>query len=240
MSIGIPAFFGLRLHEIFFSSPWLSVKVHLFSRAVGREGHCKQISVACVGSTHSVPATLGLPPLVECMLSLSTLLWLQAALQGLGPELGALPRPKPLRFRFLGTPQRHRLSWACVLWLPWSEQLRQPGAWWAHSLQVQHDFSPPRPSLGFRMCWSGVPCVSPGWLRPSQRMSTIQNFRKSLVRNWKPICSLVGDAPFSLWLVPASHLTPTSGGGWASLQPASSPLVLLSPLFCEPAGYALG
>ena len=27
----------------------------------------------------------------------------------------ALPRSAPLRFRFLGTPQRHRLSWACVL-----------------------------------------------------------------------------------------------------------------------------
>ena len=32
-----------------------------------------------------------------------------------GPGLRALPRPKPLRFRFLGTPQRHRLSWACIL-----------------------------------------------------------------------------------------------------------------------------
>ena len=27
----------------------------------------------------------------------------------------ALPRSVPLRFRFLGTPQRHRLSWACIL-----------------------------------------------------------------------------------------------------------------------------
>ena len=31
-----------------------------------------------------------------------------------GPGLHALPRSKPLRFRFSGTPQRHRLSWACV------------------------------------------------------------------------------------------------------------------------------
>ena len=29
--------------------------------------------------------------------------------------LRALPRSKPLKFRFLGTPQRHRLGWACVL-----------------------------------------------------------------------------------------------------------------------------
>ena len=31
------------------------------------------------------------------------------------PGLRALPRSKALRFRFLGTPQRHRFSWACVL-----------------------------------------------------------------------------------------------------------------------------
>ena len=32
----------------------------MFSRAVGREGHCKQITLACA---RSVSATLGLPPL---------------------------------------------------------------------------------------------------------------------------------------------------------------------------------
>ena len=32
-----------------------------------------------------------------------------------GPGLYALPRSKPLRFRYLGTPQRCRLSWTCVL-----------------------------------------------------------------------------------------------------------------------------
>ena len=33
------------------------------------------------------------------------------------PGLRALPRSKLLRFRFLGTPQRCRLGWACVLCL---------------------------------------------------------------------------------------------------------------------------
>ena len=33
------------------------------------------------------------------------------------PVFHALPRSKPLRFRFSGTPQRHRLGWACVLCL---------------------------------------------------------------------------------------------------------------------------
>ena len=32
-----------------------------------------------------------------------------------GPGLHALPRSKPLRFRFSGTPQRYRLCWACIL-----------------------------------------------------------------------------------------------------------------------------
>ena len=32
-----------------------------------------------------------------------------------GPGLHALPRSKPLRFRFLGPPQRHKLGWTCVL-----------------------------------------------------------------------------------------------------------------------------
>ena len=32
-----------------------------------------------------------------------------------GPGLYALPRSKMLRFRYSGTPQRHRLGWACVL-----------------------------------------------------------------------------------------------------------------------------
>ena len=35
-------------------------------------------------------------------------------LSEVGPGLHALPRSKPLRFRFLGTPQR-RLDWACIL-----------------------------------------------------------------------------------------------------------------------------
>ena len=36
-------------------------------------------------------------------------------LSKVGPGLHALPRSKLLRFRFSGTPQRHRLGWACDL-----------------------------------------------------------------------------------------------------------------------------
>ena len=54
----------------------------MFNCAVGRKEHCKQISLACVGSARSVWVTLGLPPLTACVLSMSTLLRLQVALQG--------------------------------------------------------------------------------------------------------------------------------------------------------------
>ena len=37
------------------------------------------------------------------------------ALSEVGPGLCALPRSKLLRFSFSGTPQMHRLGWACVL-----------------------------------------------------------------------------------------------------------------------------
>ena len=58
---------------------------------MGREGHCRQMSLACVGRTHSVPATLVLPPLPARVLSPSTLLRLQAALQGAGSKLLHFP-----------------------------------------------------------------------------------------------------------------------------------------------------
>ena len=131
---------------------------------MGREGHCKQISLACVGSTRSVPATVCLPPLTVCVLSLSTLLRLQVDLQEAGPELCALPRCKPLRFRFLGTPQRHRLSWTFVLCLP---------HWRCSASQELDECTLSRcsapyplcgPSLSFQAHQSSAPCVSSGEL----------------------------------------------------------------------------
>ena len=65
-------------------------------------------------------------------------------------------------------------------------------------------------------------------LRPSRRMSTIQNLRKSLVRNWRPVCSVVGDAVFGAEFAPPPP-PPTSRlwRGRAGLLPASSSLDLL-------------
>ena len=90
----------------------------MFSHAVGREEHCKQITLASVGSAPSVSATLGLPLLTACVFSCLHCLgsrFLCRELSEAGPGLYAFPRPKSLRFRHSGTPQGRRLGWACVL-----------------------------------------------------------------------------------------------------------------------------
>ena len=92
---------------------------HLLSCVVAREEHCKEISLVCVGSACSVWTTLGLPQLkAVCAFLIYTA---QApgcsarAPSKVGLGLCALSRSKLFRFRFSGTPQRHRLGWACVL-----------------------------------------------------------------------------------------------------------------------------
>ena len=143
---------------------WSLIQAYLFSCAVWREEHCKQISLACVGSACSVLATLGLPLLKAYMLSQSTLLRLQVALQGtyLKWALGCMHFPglnhSDSRFRFSGTPQRHRLSWACVLCPPRSKQLMPPGVWWVHSPQVgSTSYHLPAPRHLVPGCPVGVP-----------------------------------------------------------------------------------
>ena len=81
----------------------------------GREGCCKQITLACACS---VSATLGLPPLTARTPSLPTLLSSRLLCREpseAGPGLLAPSRSKLLRFRHSGSPQRRRLGWACVL-----------------------------------------------------------------------------------------------------------------------------
>ena len=141
---------------------------------MGREEHRKHTSLACVGSAHSVWATLGLPLLMACVLSWSTLLRLHVPLQAnyLKRSLGCA--------HFLGL--RHAGSGSRVLHkgthsvgpvlcaLPRSKQLRRPGAWKAHTPQVGGaSYHLPGPSLS--VSWvrsgsavSGVPCVSSGEL----------------------------------------------------------------------------
>ena len=69
----------------------------------------------------------------------------------------------------------------------------------------------------------------PGW-----RMSTTQNLRKSLDRNWRPVCSVGGDAVSGAEFAPfPSPMPPTSSRD----GPVCRRLALLwsfsVPLFCE-------
>ena len=84
------------------------------------------------------------------------------------PGLHALPRSKPLRFRFSGTPQRRRLGWACIL-CPSQVQAVQVLGERSHPQLGAPSYCLPCPSgLVFwvynRRAFSGVPCVSPGEL----------------------------------------------------------------------------
>ena len=112
----------------------------MFNCAAGREEHCKQISLVCVGSAHSVWATLGLPLLMVCVLSQSILLRLQVALQGncLRWALCCV-HFLDLHHSFSGSWVLHKGTDSvgpefCAL--PRSEQLRRLGAGQVHSSQL--------------------------------------------------------------------------------------------------------
>ena len=99
-------------------STYLGSLIQLF---VGREWHCIQIALACVGSAHSRWTTLGLPqPKVVCTSQVHTS---QApgcsarALSQVGPVFHALTRFRPLRFS--GAQQGHRPRWT-VHFVPFS------------------------------------------------------------------------------------------------------------------------
>ena len=85
-----------------------------------------------------------------------------------GPGLYALPRSKPLRFRFLDIPQRHRLGSACV-WCPSQALTAQATRCLASTLSpggaVHLITPPPFPGAQFPGRTAGAPsqvcCVSP-------------------------------------------------------------------------------
>ena len=141
-----------------------------------------------------------------------------------------------VRFQFSGVPQRRRLGCACVLCLPHpsssgSQELDErtlPGCSApyppAHA-RSQPQF--PRAPVEFALCLSGklVTSRDPRW------MSTIQNLRKSLVRNWEPVCSLVGDAVSGAEFAPFPSLPPASGDGPVCLRQALFWNCSFHPLF---------
>ena len=163
-----------------------------------------------------------------------------------GPGLPALPRSKPLRFTFSGTPQRCRLGWACVLC---PSQVRAAQATRCLVSAVSSGgrciLSPPRSQLlripgaqqECRLRWAV--CLLWGadlQLRPSWQMSTAQDPRKtwlatgSLLAVWWRMPSLGLRLPLSFWLWLSPACLSASGGEWAGPQPASSPLVFAQSL----------
>ena len=121
-----------------------------------------QRNVTGLSGEHSqCSSRTGFAPAHGCELSPSTLLRVQAALQGVGPELHALPRPEPLRFRFSGIPRRCRLDWACVLCLP---HLSSSGSQELNERTLPSCSTPyplHSPRLSFQ---AGAPCVCSGEL----------------------------------------------------------------------------
>ena len=138
----------------------------MLSGSVGREGCCKQVTLACV---RSVSATLGLPfsqcVCFPCQRCLGSRLLCQDLFED-GPGLYTLPRSKPLRFMYSGSPQRCRLGWACVLC---PSQVRAAQGTRCFARVVAATYRLPHPCcLLFRVynrcTFSGVPCVSSGEL----------------------------------------------------------------------------
>ena len=183
-----------------------------FSPATGRVGRCRQISL-CVGSTHSVPATLGLPHTGVSVLSPSTLLRLPAALCGAGPVLSAVPV-----FRS-STKARIRLHLRVV---------SSP----ASAVQVARGLGALSQDAA---CGRGLGAVSPRAERlfpprpqRAPQVGSQEVFRQEL----GPVCWVGGGGFSGAEFAPfPSPLPPASSEGWAGPQLASSLLELLSPSF---------
>ena len=151
----------------------------LQTNITGMCGECSQ----CFSQTRFAPAC-AFPVYTSQALDYSA-----GELSEVGPGLGALPRSKPLRFSFSGTPQRCRLGWACILH-PFQVQAAQETRCLASAVSPGGEcvLSPPRSQpVGF-LGGSGCAhlrcavCLFWGanlWLRPSRQMSTVQDPKKS-------------------------------------------------------------
>ena len=127
---------------------WSLVQVHLFSHAKGREGRCRQISPACVGSTGSILATLGLPSLMDVC---------YPRLHCSGSQLFYMERAlRCMRFQFWGSPQKCGLGWACILCLPHPSSSGSQELDGCTLPRCGAPYLLHGPSLSFCMCQSGV------------------------------------------------------------------------------------
>ena len=122
---------------------------------------CKQITLACSQClSHAGPAP------VHRAHSSGSMLLCQKQSEA-GPGLHAPPRSKPLRFRHSGSPQRCRISWACVLCLcPSQVQVAQ--------VFGEHGHCDLSPLLSLMLSFLGVQLV-----HLLRQMMTSQNPKKS-------------------------------------------------------------
>ena len=118
------------------------------------------------------------------------------------PGLYALPRSKPLRFRYSGSPQSTDRLGLCFVPFPGPSSSGDQ----VFGEHGRCDLSPPS-SLVFGFlgvqpvhllrCAMCLFCGADLWLRPSWWMSTVQNPKHSRLA-MEPVCSLVEDASLGL------------------------------------------
>ena len=147
-----------------------------------------------------------------------------------GPAFRALPRSKPLRFRFSGTPQRHRLRWVCIL-CPSQVRAAQATRCLASTLSpggAVHVITSLVPATWFPVCAVGAPsqvcrvssgelisgCDPPGGCQPSripgrlgEQLGACSQFDRGCCL-WGRICPFPSG---SGWHLPAS--LPLAGMG---------------------------
>ena len=152
---------------------------------------------------------------------------LPAALYRAGPALRVVPV-----FGY-STKVRTRLGLRCVASLARSSQAARSltGALSPGGVHLIPSVVP----VSVSACSSLVGCMQPSWWT-----STIQNLRKSLVRSWEPVCSLVGVPSLGPSLPFPLPPPPASGRGWAGPPPASSSLGSLSPFILQMAATCSG
>ena len=152
----------------------------MFSRAVGREGHCRQVSLVCVGSTCGFLATLVLPLLRACVCVLPVY-----TAQALGCSPGSGP---------------------CVAWTfqAYAARIQVFGYSTKAQTRLGLHFVPPlvRAAQAAR---SLMGTLSPGAVPASVSICTGRVHLVSVLRSWTPAVTLPVDVDHpesqgSLWL----------------------------------------
>ena len=133
-------------------------------RSTANKYHWRVWGVLAVSGPHWVcPCSRRVcPPYLHCLGSRL----LCRELSEVSPGLCALPRSKPLRFRYSGSPQRRRLGWACVL-CPSQVRADQVTRCLVSTVAMTYHLPCPCHSVFWVYNWhtfSGVPCVSSGEL----------------------------------------------------------------------------